>query len=488
MQRYRNPYDFVPLEEHPTSLAAKLSLASAAGLSGRITFQLIVLTPLCIHNDPGKPDQRNSGNLYRFAHLGGKPRIPATSLKGMLRGVHEALTNSTLGIINRRAWYAGRIPEDYLSGGKTFTPSDALFGMVSASKQQFDVGRAGRLLIDDLTLPGNVTLAHQDVSRPAGGQPKPAHESFYFHPDGKRLILGRKFYYHQQNFRETLAIYRRRRMPEIVVEAVPIGSILTGTLRFSGLSEGELDSLIYALILEHGTAHKLGYGKPLGLGSLEIRITQLHIESALNDVPARFLSYGESTLEDRSAEVQIRRDRARDEWQRRAGGGAASHAAFVSIAHWPQTENFVYPDFDYFRSQRGRTAQDPIWEYQGRAESDYYPGAAGLPSVTGGPSASTLSDPIAASALSPELQLPSERRRGRFDRRGGVGISVQDEADERIYQARPTDAASRKLLRRLSDQLDTSDPPLVSFRLEIGADVDGKRVPVAVDLRMEGAA
>jgi len=104
MQRYRNPYDFVPLEEHPTSLAAKLSLASAAGLSGRITFQLIVLTPLCIHNDPGKPDQRNSGNLYRFAHLGGKPRIPATSLKSMLRGVHEALTNSTLGIINRRAW------------------------------------------------------------------------------------------------------------------------------------------------------------------------------------------------------------------------------------------------------------------------------------------------------------------------------------------------------------------------------------------------
>jgi hypothetical protein len=52
---------------------------------------------------------------------------------------------------------------------------------------------------------------------------------------------------------------------------------------------------------------------------------------------------------------------------------------------------------------------------------------------------------------------------------------------------RPTDGASRKLLRRLVDQLDNQRPTLVSFRIQIDRDLDGKQVYVAVDLQLEGA-
>jgi hypothetical protein len=484
MPQYRNPYDFVPLEDSPDFLDVAPTLAHLGGLSGRIVYELTPLTPLCIHQDPGKRVTIQRAEAYQFAHLGGQPRIPATSLKGMLRNVHEALTNSTMGILNGRAWYAEHdktyVPSAYRPGGKHLTASEALFGMVGAGKVQPD-GRAGRLFIDDIVVHSPVELKLQPVSRPSGGQPKPAHESFYFHPNGH--ILGRKFYYHQRSFEDVLAEYRYRRMPEILVQVVPTGATLIGALRFVGLSDVELDALIYTLILEDNTAHKLGYGKPLGLGSVRIRITKLEMEPLQDGIPARFLSYGVPTAQNCTAEITQRRDRARAAWMQRAGG-SASHAAFTAIARWPQSENFVYPNFDYFRSQRGRRPQEPLWEYQGRAPSAYYPGATpGATTVVGHDEPQQETTTTDA-----PVPPPAERRFGTFDRRPHVGMSVEDTNDGKIYQTRPTDSASRKLLRRLSDMLDNSPPPRVSFRIDIGEDLNGKRVYVAVDLQQEGAA
>lgn len=488
MPQYRNPYDFVPLEAQPTYLEACPTLEHLSGLSGRISYELTTLTPLCIHQDPGKRVPISGKDAYQFAHLGGKPRIPATSLKGMLRNVHESLTNSTMGILNGRAWYMDQdrayVPQNYRPGGKQLTASEALFGMVGAGNDQNE-GRAGRLFIDDLVVRAPVELTLQPVSRPSGGQPKPAHESFYFHPHGH--ILGRKFYYHQRDFADALAEYRRRRMPEVLVQALPAGATLGGELRFVGLRDDELDALIYTLILEENTAHKLGYGKPLGLGSMRIRITQLELEPLQNGIPTRFLSYGTPTLQNHNAELSSRRDRARDQWRQRPAG-VASHAAFVAITRWPQSENFVYPSFDYFRSQRGRRSQEPLWEFQGRKPKEYYPGTTpatppGVRSTSGGSKPPSIEEVH----LEP-VAVPAERRSGTFDRRPEVGMSVEDELDGKIYQTRPTDPASRKLLRRLSDLLDSGPPLRVSFRIARDRDLDGKLVYVAVELQQEGAA
>src|SRR5690606_10751486 len=143
-------------------------------------------------------------------------------------------------------------------------------------------------------------LVRQPVSRPQGGQPKPAHESFYFERGPHSPILGRKFYYHQREdgVARVRDIYRLPRnqggrgMPEITVEAVPAGTRLRGSLRFTGLERSELATLVYSLILEDGLAHKLGYGKPLGLGSLQISIDSLSLEPGGADDPrARFMRF-----------------------------------------------------------------------------------------------------------------------------------------------------------------------------------------------------
>ena len=301
--------------------------------------------------------------------------------------------------------------------------------MVGQSKNYPD-GRAGRLFIDDIGLPDSRMLRAQPVSRPAGGQPKPAHKSFYFRSDGQ--VLGRKFYYHQHNYRDALEVYKRRRMPEIEVEAIPGGTSLAGCLRFIALTEAELDALIYTLILEDGLAHKLGYGKPLGLGSVRITINDLEIEPQINGVPARFRSYGTPTLENCNAEIEPRRERARIAWQQRPNGGAASYAAFAAIARWPQNENFIYPDFSYFRSQRGRGNQEALWTYQGRLADAYHPGSA-TPVADDTPQYEHDTGEAPDKPEQTPLPAPTERRRGLFDRRSEIGISVQDELDERIY-------------------------------------------------------
>lgn len=366
MTDYRNPYDFVPLEDSPTYVPAAPDQARISGYSGTLAFDLEVLTPLCIHHDPGQPNQQGH---HEFARLNRTPTIPATSLKGMLRGVHEVVTNSTMGLLKsgHRGWYSQRVPRHYRPGENTthLTPTEALFGMVG-SQGDDSVGYAGRIFLDDI--PITVALQPQGVSRPKGGMPKPEHESFYFECEHTGDILGRKFYYHQQDYRRVAKVYKGRGMQEITVQSVPAKTRLTvGHLRFFNLSHDEICSLIYTLMLEDTLAHKLGYGKPLGLGSVRLHITSLEVERVGEDtVPARFLSYGEPDREDWTGRVSELRDAAKNTWLGRPKGNQ-SYAAFVAIARWPQQENFIYPDYGFFKYEKGRPTKTTLWAYQGRA-------------------------------------------------------------------------------------------------------------------------
>lgn len=458
----KNPYNFVPLEDVPTYMDMPPVHDRIVGLCGCITFKLETLTPLCIQHEPGKRDSRGR---YAFAHLNGWPTVPATSLKGMLRAVHEVVTNSTMGMlktVKKNGWYRDNMPGLYRPSEhlERLTPSEALFGMVAGQRdenrgsesphdQDGVLGYAGRLLIDDI--PVGAHLEAQRVSRPQGGQPKPEHRSFYF---DRGQILGRKFYYHQRDLAAVLRAYAEDRgMPEIEVEAIPQGETLNGSLRFFNLSESELGQLLYSLILEDGLAHKLGYGKPLGLGSVRIRATSLDIEKLEGAHPARFLSYGDPTTENWTDRVPKLRDAARSEWQGRPKG-MRSYAAFASIARWPQVENFLYPTYGFFRSQKGARPQMTLWEYQNRLT----PHPARDPSEPE-TSVPNLPDRAPSSAEVP----PTQPRNGRFDRNDTIGYYVRDEETGRAYHL-TTGSLANKDRRLLAGRLSDGESPRVRFR------------------------
>jgi CRISPR/Cas system CSM-associated protein Csm3 (group 7 of RAMP superfamily) len=58
-----------------------------------------------------------------------------------------------------------------------------------------------------------------------------------------------------------------------IVNPVKPGTRFAGKIRFENLSERELGSILFALSLPEGCCHKLGMGKPLGLGSVIIKPT-----------------------------------------------------------------------------------------------------------------------------------------------------------------------------------------------------------------------
>ncbi|MFQ6027613.1 MAG: hypothetical protein ACE5Q6_08995, partial [Dehalococcoidia bacterium] len=85
---------------------------------------------------------------------------------------------------------------------------------------------------------------------------------------------GRKFYYHQSHVAEIEDIRRgRENAGNAKVEPLPRNARFTFEVSYQHLSDVELGLLIYALRLPEGLFHKLGMGKPLGMGTVRIDIT-----------------------------------------------------------------------------------------------------------------------------------------------------------------------------------------------------------------------
>jgi len=115
------------------------------------------------------------------------------------------------------------------------------------------------------------------------------------HYDTDTQIRGYKLYWHKygQNWVETdnAAIQKHRTQYTRITPVKPRTRFI-GKIRFENLSDVELGALLYALDLPAGCCHKLGMGKPLGLGSVKIRPT-LHISNRVERYKSLFAEWNE---------------------------------------------------------------------------------------------------------------------------------------------------------------------------------------------------
>jgi len=117
--RFVNPYNFVRYLPAPTPApftpAAQLAWRCPSpphdrylGLTGSIRCELEVVTPLFVADSEDiriKPDRDETGKLrehlrYRFFQIDGQDVIPATSLRGAIRALFEAITNSCFAVFD----------------------------------------------------------------------------------------------------------------------------------------------------------------------------------------------------------------------------------------------------------------------------------------------------------------------------------------------------------------------------------------------------
>lgn len=111
------------------------------------------------------------------------------------------------------------------------------------------------------------------------------------------LIRGTKFYWHHDGEREETKDNNQRgpfwkaKRSEIrdkesqytLISPVPKETKFRGRIRFENLTKTEFGALLCAVRLPDGCAHKIGMGKPLGLGSARIDVTRIHIRKGHRD-------------------------------------------------------------------------------------------------------------------------------------------------------------------------------------------------------------
>ncbi|GIX46060.1 MAG: hypothetical protein KatS3mg131_0271 [Candidatus Tectimicrobiota bacterium] len=131
--------------------------------------------------------------------------------------------------------------------------------------------------------------------------PKPTTFQHYLAQDGRKdkdelttylegdrtTIRGHKLYWHRWDERSGIAQVKEpndhdRRLEDLqqvspadtqhtIIRPVKAGVVFAGRVRFENLTDLELGALLAALELPEGCCHRLGMGKPLGLGSVRIK-------------------------------------------------------------------------------------------------------------------------------------------------------------------------------------------------------------------------
>ena len=279
-----NPYHFVPLGQHGQRRKV-ITHESFQGESGSLTCQLTARTHLFTaapHSEGGGGHQ----NLRCVRGKGGQPLIPGSSLKGVIRNVAEALSGSCLTLpmkldYGQSASYNTPRGFQRCDSKEQFCPACRIFGAM---------GRGGHFL-------GKISISDALAKRDAEVeiltleslmQPKPRHRVWYENPQQPGVMRGRKFYYHRPQGARTTT--QRGRFNK-TVEAVKPGTVFAFSIDYTNLENDELALLIFALVLEPEMCHKTGMGKPVGLGSAKIEVTQWQ----QHDVQMRYENLGAGT-------------------------------------------------------------------------------------------------------------------------------------------------------------------------------------------------
>lgn len=197
------------------------------------------------------------------------------------------------------------VPERLLDE-KITDMAEAMFGYVKSEQMPYGRSRAyaGRVSFGDaVALPGQGKLMSDNIVTPQIlSSPKPSTFQHYLvQPDeaaqdraklkhygsdtpSDTVIRGHKLYWHRKGIGPQDYAYqgspqdREKHKKQLTgIQPVQPGARFAFRVYFENLTDEELGALLWALELPAGCAHKLGMGKPLGLGSARISVLKLMV-------------------------------------------------------------------------------------------------------------------------------------------------------------------------------------------------------------------
>jgi CRISPR/Cas system CSM-associated protein Csm3 (group 7 of RAMP superfamily) len=297
-----NPYDFAridwnrfPERRRPVWHHRLVGEGAQHLYTGHLEGDIFVETPLFIA-DPrsNSSDPRKAAQSIKNAQ--GEYIIPGSSLKGMIRNVVETLGNGCLTLFDgsyergRVNYRGGETPKEFqhCNDNTKLCIACRTFGMLKERAQGIFLGKVN---IGDVCSYSDKNYLYDPIYTLALMEPKPHHASFYL-DEGRQHIAGRKFYFHhapdQGPVTENRIIMMNGRPANRYIQPLDRDTQFHMRIDFTNLEADEFAALLLAITLEKDMRHKIGYGKPMGLGSIYLAPTRLK----LVDYAARYTTSG----------------------------------------------------------------------------------------------------------------------------------------------------------------------------------------------------
>ncbi len=382
-----NPYNFVPLKDQPDqtswdSLFMRHRL-SEENFSGRLDIIMTAVTPVFVpsllredieiqafeYQTKNGPRRANKKTFKRFNRNGNIPFIQSTSVKGMIRSVFEAISNSCMALFaekyqDRRTSNLYPCPEYKVQAcnrEKGLCPACAVFGLVQGEETHLQ----GKVAFSDAISDPDFIERGQWILKELSS-PKPERHVPFYAKDGKSSSSGpkgRKFYYHhgaavQKDCHINQKDHNQRNVK--ILERLKAGSRLTSSVEFSDLTQRELSLLLHALELDLtmktsggqqkialSMGHKIGMGKPLGLGSVYIMVSGGFITKGAQ----RYRSF------DRADDANVR-EQINEAKKAHPVKFSSDMIDLFALAR-NEGERICYPDYNWFHDRRNSQAPLP---------------------------------------------------------------------------------------------------------------------------------
>lgn len=198
--------------------------------------------------------------------------------------------NTALFRISYQKSIGDHIPINGIKNKEKIDFANAIFGNTFEGEKDSNVNPiAGRVFFEDAKLvnPNNNCLMDEEPPGILLG-PKPTSFQLYLEQDSNIVdelknynygarIRGNKFYWHKSGDKWEYKYHDQGNSNEKVkpkkIQSVKSHTEFKFQIRYENLSENELGALLFALKLPEGCAHKIGMGKPYGLGSVKITPT-----------------------------------------------------------------------------------------------------------------------------------------------------------------------------------------------------------------------
>ena len=349
-----NPYDFVPIVEDKQPQRSKPAGHDKISISdkyksGLIECTITTLKPIFIPQPMDDGERKKRGLIvpvghdkrgkqqyhekYIFNTEEGVPVILGSSIKGVIRSVAEAAANSCVTFFKRPDRYS--LPDGFYpcTDVDKLCITCRLFGFQS-SAGSFQ----GKVNISDAKARNGYKNLDW-IKLTELSSPKPRHTAFYALSPGSNRIAGRKFYFHHKQDAPILASQEQTHRNSTVK---PIeDAVFDFNVTFTNLTDDEYALLLYSLFLEDGVCHKIGYGKPAGLGSVRIAAEKL----TLFNIEKRYKKFTADKVEKSGEELRAHITEQTEVYRK---DQSANLKALRRIWKWPGGYVIRYPGLNWF--------------------------------------------------------------------------------------------------------------------------------------------